>query len=220
MLYVPAGFSRPAPGRASGVGVWLVGVPALRATAADRGRDVGRHPPLIRSGAHCIAALISSKITHLILLSRIRKDPVPCFVLAMCAPLTCILSDRSRPPAACRRGSRREHRRARRLGHVPRRSKATEAQGRLADGTVGVGTIQQLQGRGGGVATVTSGSCRRCCKCSAMIRTVLRPPALPSLCRRGYKDCLFGRRLIGLSFCVKCVCVYGIFFKSCLSQGC
>ena len=73
-----------------------------------------------------------------------------------------------------------------RLGHVPRRSKAAEeardeeAQGWLADGTVGVGTVQQLQGRGGGVATVTSGSCGRCCKCRAMIRTVLRPPALPS----------------------------------------
>ena len=100
----------------------------------------------------------------------------------MRAPLTRVLSDRSRPPAACRRGRRKEHRHAGRLRHVPRRSKAAdeEAQGRLADGIVGVGTVQQLHGRGGGVATVTSGSCRRCCKCRAMIGTVLRPPALPS----------------------------------------
>jgi hypothetical protein len=59
---------------------------------------------------------------------------------------------------------------------VPRRSKAAkeagdeEAQGRVADGTVGVGTVQQLYRRGGDdVATVTSGSCRGCCKCRAMI---------------------------------------------------
>ena len=85
----------------------------------------------------------------------------------MRAPLTRVLSDRSRPPAACRRGRCRGHRQVGRLGHVPRRSKAAdeEAQGRLADGIVGVGTVQQLQGRGGGVATVTSGSCGRCCKC-------------------------------------------------------
>ena len=89
----------------------------------------------------------------------------------MRAPLTRVLSDRSRPPAACRRDRCRGHRQVGRLGHVPRRSKAAEeardeeAQGWLADGTVGVGTVQQLQGRGGGVATVTSGSCGRCCKC-------------------------------------------------------
>lgn len=115
------------------------------------------------------------RLRTLILLSRIRKDLALCRVLAMHAPLTLtrILSDRSRPPPACRRGRRGEHRRARRLGHVPRRSKAAEeagdeeAQGRLADGTVGVGIVQQLHGRGG-VASVTSGSCRRCCKCCAM----------------------------------------------------
>jgi hypothetical protein len=126
------------------------------------------------------------------------------------------MSDRSRQPAACRRG---EHRQARPLGHVPgapilqgrrgipgRRSRGTARRRRRHRHRRVVSTLLQM----------TRDNLNCAAPASRHSEFVYASARLQRV-----KDCLFGRRLIAPALASKYVlCVYGpfIYIKKILSQ--